>query len=221
MKPQHQLSKNNQLNTQGVVHYRVEQQTDGLGRISLLVDWERAPEPDHSYIADYFELHKSDSDVVIVLGKTEMPGGHGALRNKIEIYFPFHPFMNQFWKSSRRMHAALSKNFQEKGKTATAEGKLQAGPDAKIQTLAANNALVVMSAGQCVADFFLIPAKDIWMKTQKGGPLNITAIVRVFMSEHVLLGLLNRCDEVAQVLKQEIEISVAEEDDEVLESLDV
>jgi hypothetical protein len=87
-----------------------------------------------------------------------------------------------------------------------------------VQTLAANNALIVMSGGQCVMDFFLINAKDMWLKTRKGDPLNLDAIVRVFMSEHILLGLFSRWDEVAETLKGELDIPITEDDDEVVES---
>ncbi len=61
--------------------------------------------------------------------------------------------------------------------------------------------------------FFLIAAKDLWLKTKKGDPLNVNAIVRVYMSEQVLLGLLNRCDELAQALKVELDLPGLEDND--------
>jgi hypothetical protein len=213
------LAKMNQFNRSGTVHYRVDQREGGISAVSLSIDFERVPEPDHSYVADYFEVHRTDADVLMVFGKTDFPS-ETELRNKIEIYFPFHPFMHQLWKSSRKLEQSLQDGFEKKGKTAKSQGQLL-GHGVKVQTLTANNALIVNSGGQCVMDFFLIAAKDIWLKTQKGDPLNVNAIVRVFMSEHILLGLLKRCDEIAEELKNELEIPVGEDDDETLESLEL
>ena len=210
------LAKVNQFNRSGTVHYRVDQRENGIAGIMLSVDFDRAPVPENNYIADYFELHRCDADVLMIFGKKNFPS-ESELRNKIEIYFPFDPFVNQLWKSSRLMHKLLRENFEQKGKKAKEPGDLTSA-EAKVQTLTANNALVVMTAGQCVMDFFLINAKDLWLKTRKGDPLNVDAIVRVFMSEHILLGFLNRCDELAAELKDEFDVQLSEEDDEILES---
>ena len=213
------LAKMSQFNRSGTVHYRVEQRENGVSAVSLSIDFERVPEPEHSYIADYFEVHRTDADVLMVFGKMDFPS-ETELRNKIEIYFPFHPFMHQLWKSTRKLQRALLESFEKKGKIARTQGHLP-GSGAKVQTLAANNALIVNSGGQCVMDFFLISAKDIWLKTQKGDPLNVSAIVRVYMSEHILLGFLKRCDEVAEELKDELDIPVLEDDNETLESIEL
>ena len=211
------LAKTNQFNRSGNVYYRLDQLEGGESTVTLSVDFERVPVPENSYIADYFEVRRTDADVMMVFGKKDFPS-ETELRNKIEIYFPFHPFMHQLWKSARKMHKALQETFKKKGKTAKTSGNLRS-PEAKVQTLAANNALIVISGGQCVMDFFLIAAKDLWLKTRKGNPLNVDAIVRVFVSEHILLGFLNSCDELAQELKVELDIPVMEEDDEVVESV--
>ena len=213
------IAKTGQYNRSGTVHYRVDQREDGGGTVTLSVDFERAPEPDHSYIADYFEVHRADADIVMVFGKKDFPS-ETTLRNKIEIYFPFHPFMHQFWKSSRRLHRTLRERFENKGRTAKSAGTLKSDV-AKVQTLAANNALIVISAGQCVLDFFIIAAKDIWIKPKKGDPLNITALVRVFMSEHILLGFLNKCEEFAVDVNLELDIPVVEDDDEIVEPVEL
>ena len=211
------LAKTAQFNRSGNVYYRLDQREDGQSVVTLSVDFERVPVPESSYVADYFEVHRTDADVVMVFGKKDFPS-ETKLRNKIEIYFPFHPFVHQLWKSARKMHKAMQETFEKKGKTAKAPGTVTS-PVEKVQTLAANNVLIVMSGGQCAMDFFLIAAKDLWLKTKKGDPLNVDAIVRVFVSEHILLGFLNRCDELAQELKPELDFPVMEEDDEVVESV--
>jgi|ERR1035438_6517016 hypothetical protein len=213
------LAKMSQFNRSGAVHYRVEQRENGISAVTLSIDFERVPEPEHSYITDYFEVHRTDADVLMVFGKMDFPSDT-ELRNKIEIYFPFHPFMHQFWKSTRKLKQNLLESFEKKGRIAKSQGN-SSSVGTKVQTLAANNALVVNSGGQCVMDFFLIAAKDIWLKTKKGDPLNVSAIVRIFMSEHFLLGFLKRCDEIAEELKNELEIPVVEDDDETLESLEL
>jgi hypothetical protein len=213
------LAKMSQFNRSGAVHYRVEQRENGISAVTLSIDFGRVPEPEHSYITDYFEVHRTDADVLMVFGKMDFPSDT-ELRNKIEIYFPFHPFMHQFWKSTRKLKQNLLESFEKKGRIAKSQGN-SSSVGTKVQTLAANNALVVNSGGQCVMDFFLIAAKDIWLKTKKGDPLNVSAIVRIFMSEHFLLGFLKRCDEIAEELKNELEIPVVEDDDETLESLEL
>ena len=96
------LAKMSQFNRSGAVHYRVEQRENGISAVTLSIDFERVPEPEHSYITDYFEVHRTDADVLMVFGKMDFPSDT-ELRNKIEIYFPFHPFMHQFWKSTRKL----------------------------------------------------------------------------------------------------------------------
>jgi hypothetical protein len=213
------LAKTNQFNRSGNVHYRLDQRENGESAVTLLVDFEKAPVPERSYIADYFEVHRTDADVMMVFGKMDFPST-SELRNKIEIYFPFHPFLNQLWKSAQKMHAGLIANFEKTGKVAREPGKISK-PIEKVQTLAANNALIVTTAGQCVMDFFLIAAKDLWLKTKKGDPLNVDAIVRVFMSEHTLLGFLNTCDEIAKDLGGEYCLPTAEDNDEIVESIEL
>lgn len=209
------LAKTTQFNRSGNVHYRVDQREDGNVAVIMAVDFEHAPVPERSYIADYFEVHRTEADVMMVFGKKNFPS-ETELRNKLEIYFPVYSFFHQLWKSSRQMHESLGEVFANKGKLARTQGDLKSS-DLKVQTLTltANNALVVISGGQCVMDFFLISAKDLWLKTKKGDPLNVEAIVRIFMSEHLLLGLLNRFDEIAKELKPEVETPEMEGLDDV------
>lgn len=209
------LAKLSQFNRSGNVHYRLEER-EGGSLVTLNVDFERAPVPDRSYIADYFEVHRTEADVLMVFGKKEFPS-ESELRNKIEIYFPFHPFVQQLWQSSRKMHEGLREALEKRGKLAKPPGDL--ATKVNTMTLSANNVLIVNSGGQCVMDFFLISAKELWLKTKKGDPLNLDAIVRIFVSEQLLLGFLDQCDPLAQKLKGELEIPVLEDDHEIVESI--
>jgi hypothetical protein len=212
-------NRTSQFNRSGSVHYRLEQREDGAAAVTLTVDFERAPTPEHTYVADFFEVSRAESDVLIVFGKIDLPVAK-SLRNKIEIYFPFQPFVYQLWKSSRQMHELLVKSATEKGYVAAGTSAITSATD-KVQTLATNNALIVMGGGQCMMDFFLIAAKDLWIKTRKGDPLNMDALVRVYLNERLLLGFLDRCDAIAQDLVKELGITFAEDNDEDLELVDL
>jgi hypothetical protein len=212
-------NRTSQFNRSGTVHYRLEQHEDGAAAVMLTVDFERAPTPEHTYVADFFEVSRAESDVLIVFGKIDLPGAM-SLRNKIEIYFPFQPFVYQLWKSSRQMHEMLEKSATKKGYAVADPSRITSATD-KVQTLATNNALIVIGGGLCMIDFFLIAAKDLWIKTRKGDPLNMDALVRVYLNERILLGFLDRCDVIAQDLIKELGITFAEENDEDMELVEL
>ena len=210
-------NKISQFNRSGNVHYRVEQRDNGETGLMLQVDFDRAPEPDHSFVADFVEVSKTEADVLIVFGKIDLPSGK-KLRNKVELYFSFTPFVHQLWRSSRRLHAALANSMEQRGDVAKDSSGISSETE-KVMTLVTNNVLIVQASGQCLLDFFLISAKDLWVKTRKGDPLNVEGLVRVFINEHLLLEFMNRCDEIAQGLVKDLDITFSEDDDEVMESI--
>ena len=67
-------NRTSQFNRSGSVHYRLEQREDGAAAVMLTVDFERAPTPEHTYVADFFEISRAESDVLIVFGKIDLPG---------------------------------------------------------------------------------------------------------------------------------------------------
>jgi len=207
-------AKSGQVNRTGNVHYRVNQTEDGQMSLMLAVDFERAPTPDHTYVADFVEVSKAESDVLIVLGKIDLPSGK-RLRNKIEIYFPFHPFVYQLWKSSRKFHEMIRNSVPVKSPSLTQRDI--ASDTERVQTMTANNALMVRVGGQSMVDFFLISAKDMWVRTKKGDPLNMEALVRVYTNDRLLLRLLDACDTIAKGLIEELNLTITEGDDENLE----
>lgn len=212
-------NKSNQFNRSGSVHYHVEQRDDGSSAVTMMVDFERAPTPSHTYVADFSAVSRTESDVLIVFGKINLPVAK-SLRNKIEMYFPGQPFVYQLWKSSRKLHEMLLKSAAEKGNIAR-NPDVATSETEKVQTMAANNALIVVGGGQCMIDFFLVSAKDLWIKTRKGDPLDMEALVRVYLNERLLLEFLDRCDAIAQELVGELGITVAEDDDENVELVEL
>lgn len=211
------LTKSNQFNRSGVVHYRVDQQPNGLSAVTLKIDYELAPVPDHSFVADFAQLSREDSDILLVFGKIDLPG-RKVLRNKIELYFPFPPFVYQLWRSSRKLHEMLAVQVAQKGYIAKDYAGVSLETD-KVNSMATNNALIAAAGGQNMIDFFLISPKDVWIKPTKGDPLNMNALVRVYLNDFLLLDVLNRIDELAQPLAKELNITITEDDDHVVESL--
>jgi hypothetical protein len=212
-------NKTGQFNRSGVVHYRVDERQDGGTMVMLTVDFERAPTPEHTYVADFVEVSRADSDVLIVFGKIDFPG-QKSLRNKVEIYFPFRPFVYQLWRSSRVLHQQIQDSAVERAIAAKDCSAISSQAE-KVQTLVANNALIVITGGQCMFDFFLIAAKDLWLKTRKGDPLNMDALVRVYSSEPILLRFLDRCDAIAQELIRDLDLTDLEDIDENVESIEL
>jgi hypothetical protein len=208
------LVKPNQFNRSGPVHYRVDREVNGQHFMSLSVDYERAPVPERSYVADYFEISRADADVVLIFGKVDLPRGE-RLRNKIEIYFPFNLFVHQLWRSSRKYQESLESNRP----TRYMRNKEISSDTEKVQTISANNVLMLMSAGQCMLDFFLISAKDLWLKPQKSEPIGMEALVRVFTTAPIMLTLLEESDHIARQLVKDLDIALPEDEDEILESI--
>jgi hypothetical protein len=211
------LAKTNQYNRSGSVHYRIDAHAGGQTALSLSVDFDRAPVPDHSYVADFVEVSREQADVLIVFGKIDLPS-RKALRNKIELYFPFVPFVHQLWRSSRKFHEGLKQAITQKGHVVTVPNAISS-ETSKVQSFVTNACLMAQANGQCMLDFFLINPKDLWLKTRKGDALNLDALVRVFMNDYLIVELLDRCDEIAQALVTELEITFPENEDEIVESV--
>lgn len=211
--------KAGQFNRSGNVHYRVDTSDSGSSLVELSVDYERAPIPDHTYVADFFDVSQVESEVLILFGKLNTPSAT-SLRNKVEIYFPAETFVHQLWNTSRRLHEIVAARVKELGRTAKDCSAVSVETD-KVQTLTANNALVVLAGGQCMIDFFLISAKDLWIKTSKGDPLGLDALVRVYMNEPLLLGFLNRCDSVAKDLIANLNLALPEGNNENMEPIEL
>lgn len=211
------LAKTNQFNRSGSVHYRIEAREGGQTALSLTVDFDRAPAPDHSYVADFVEVSREQADVLIVFGKIDLPS-RKVLRNKIELYFPFVPFVHQLWRSSRKFHEGLKQTMAKKGYIAETPNTVSS-ETSKVQSFATNAALMAQANGQCMVDFFLINPKDLWLKTRKGDALNMDALVRVFMNDYLIVELLDRCDEIGKKLVTELDIAFPEGEDEIMESI--
>jgi hypothetical protein len=216
---QQQLAKTaGHMNRQGPVRY-VVRDAGGAGRptmIALGVAYDQAPVPEHYYVADYYQVIANDFAVLLIFGKLDHPQ-LDRLRNKIEIYFPVENFVRQLWKSSRDYQKGLEKYVSDNKAKPVSQSNVSAQTD-KVQTLQANNALIVQATGDCIIDFFYISPKDLWLKPQKSEPIGMEALVRVMVTASVMLGFLQECDKVARELIDKLEIKLEEDEDASLES---
>jgi hypothetical protein len=171
----------------------------------LGVDYERAPVPLHFYVADYFDLTEQDFRVLLTFGKLDTPS-RDRLRNKIEISFPTFMFVRQLWASSRDFHDTMGKFVATAGLTATAPGGVNNVATDKVQTLASNNVLMVLSAGDCMMDFYYVSIKDLYASSlqRRDKNVGIDAVARVICSPALLLGFLDACAPLASKLDERL-----------------
>ena len=184
--------------------------------VYLAVDYTEAPIPEHFYVADYTYAANLDSDALLVFGKgeqSEVP--QQKLRSKVEVFFPAITFVTQFWKSSREFHGVLRKFVEDH------HYQVHAAPSSdvhaeKVQTLHSNNALVVLSGGEAMIDFFYISPRDLYFKTRKNQEIRLEGLVRILLAPPLLLSLLDACAPIVDAFKQRF--PVEETGNEIMES---
>ena len=201
----------------GAVKYKVEGPEDNPTTVKLSIAYDEAPVPEHYYVADYFQIIPFDLEVLMIFGKLDYPNPQ-KLRNKIEIYFPVDLFIAQLWRSSREFEKTLVGYVDQHKAKIVEPGELPPETD-KVQTLHSNNVLMVLSAGQCMMDFFYISAKDLWLRPQRNEAIGIEALVRVLAPASVVLGFLREADKVVQAYVEKLGPTVmGEQANETVES---
>jgi hypothetical protein len=179
-------------------------------QLTLSVNYEHAPVPDHYYVCDYYQISIQGCDVLFVFGKLDHPRTD-RLRNKVEILFPATLFVQQLWKGSREFSKSLASYLEQQSLALVGSGSISSETD-KVQTLYSNNVLMIQSGVQCILDFFYLSEKDMWLKPPRNEPISIEALVRVMMQAPMLLGLLGDCDKVASELADAGIVSTEGED---------
>lgn len=169
-----------------------------LSNTMVAVDYSKAPVPPHYYVADYFEVVNLDPQVLFIFGKLDYPA-QDRLRSKLEIDFPALLFMAQLWKSQQEFHKTLRAYVKEFGYQAANQGSIS-GPVERIQTIHSNNALMIMTGGECMIDFFYMSPRDLALEAPRGGNISLEPLVRVITSPNILLGFLDACEPVAASL---------------------
>jgi hypothetical protein len=210
------LAKRHELIGSGPVSYRIIGQPEAPTGVYLAVDYTDAPVPDHFYVADYVYAANLDSDVLLVFGKgerSEIP--HEKLRSKVEVFFPASYFVNQFWKTSRDFHGTLRKLVEDQ------HYRVHGVPSSdvyaeKVQTLHSNNALIVLSGGEALIDFFYISPRDLYLKPRRNLAVGLEALVRILLAPPLLLSLLDACVPIVDAMKQRLPME--ETGNEIVES---
>jgi hypothetical protein len=192
------IARRDQFQGSGPVRYKIQTSKDGLQSAMLAIDYADAPVPTHYYVADYFEVANLDPRILFTFGKLNYPSDK-QLRNKLEIDFPAPLFVMQLWKSRADFHKLLKTFVQQNGYQAMNPGGLSE-PVEKVQTIHSNNALMILSAGDCMIDFFYLSPRDMALKAPKSEELYLEPLVRVMTSPNLLLGLLNACEPIAEDL---------------------
>jgi hypothetical protein len=217
------VAKPHQLSRGGVVRYKVDGPLENPTGISLSIAYEEAPVPEHYYVADFFQIVPQDLEILLIFGKIDHPKTD-RLRSKVEVVFPVDLFLRQLWKSSRAFQGTVT-DFVERYKSKASDPGGISLEVEKVQTVHANNCLMVLSAGHAMIDFFYISAKELWLRPKRNEPIAIEALVRVITSGSVLLGFLKEADRVAKTYVErlgteelELDVNGEEDKDENLES---
>jgi hypothetical protein len=187
------LARAEHWNTSGAVSYRLL----GSMGIELGMDYSKAPVPNHFYFADYLSVDEDSSQVMFTFGKLDKPLTD-QLRSKVEVYFNPAMFIKQFWASTREMHEKVKALAKARGFAAVPQAALLSAP--KVQTFQSNQVSMLMTEGECLADFFYISPKDLYYKPQKNEKIDVEALVRIILSPQLILSLLDRSQSVADNL---------------------
>jgi hypothetical protein len=200
----------------GPVSYRVIGQPEAPAGVILAVDYTEAPVPEHFYVADYVYAANLDSDVLLVFGKGERSEApQEKLRSKVEVFFPALSFVTQFWKSCRDFHGQLRKVVEDQHYRPHDVPSSDAYAE-KVQTLHSNNALIVLSGGEAMIDFFYISPRDLFLKTRKNQEVRLEALVRILLAPPLLLSLLDACTPIVGAFKGRFPLE--EKGNEIMES---
>jgi hypothetical protein len=208
------LVRRDQFLGSGPVRYKIETGSDGRISAKLAIDYAEAPVPLHYYVADYFEVANLDPRVLFVFGKLNYPD-RTRLRNKLEIDFPALLFIAQFWKSRAQFQETLRAFNRQLGYEPVRSGNISEAVD-KVQTIHSNNALMILSGGECMIDFFYLSPRDLSLKAPKGHDIALEPLVRVITAPDLLLGFLDACEPIAESLMRKF--GGDEGEDEALES---
>lgn len=181
-------------NASGAVRYRLL----GSTGIEIGMDYSKAPVPTHFYFADYLSVDEDSFQVMFTFGKLDKPLTD-TLRSKVEVYFNPVMFVKQFWVSTREMHKVAKTHLDAHGFTPVPPTALLTAP--KVQTFEANQISMLMTEGECIADFFYLSPKDLFYKPQKNEKIDLEALVRIILSPPLVLSLLDRAQPIAEKLQ--------------------
>jgi hypothetical protein len=168
--------------------------------LEIGVDYERAEVPDRRYYADYSNVIQARSGLSLVFGR--LVPGESTLRTKVEISFPETLFLLQLWRSSRKFHEQLEKEF--KAGRLPEIYKLQ---DTNIvQAFRANNVFMARMGDDAIMDFYYIAPPDIhFVRAGRRSDVHLEPIIRIAMPTALTLDFLEQCRPHAERLHDTVE----------------
>jgi hypothetical protein len=176
---------------------------DGTIRIQM----SKLRPPQNLYDADYAWATRRQGAVVSLFFAKGFPskkgGGDGTLRSRLELRYPYEPFMNHFWPNSRRFHEGLraylaDHPLEHEGLDNAPE--LSADRD---HSEWVNFDYLAHSGSQASLDFFHIAPSAIarFVQGQGSRDLEFTPVVRVHTTTFQLCRLLDSCEPIARELE--------------------
>jgi hypothetical protein len=190
--------------SKGPVQLRFVESEKGA-TLEIAVDYERADVPERRYYADFCSVVKARSGYSFTFGR--LTPGANALRTKVEISFPESLFVEQLWKSSRKLYDTLEREV---------DGKLlpPIGADFRdtdtVQGFRANNVFMSMLGDDSVMDFYYIAPPDIhFARTGRRSDVYLEPIIRIALPTALMYEFLQQCklhlDRMTNVTEQSLE----------------
>jgi len=161
------------------------------------IEYDKAEIPARSYFADYCDIVRGRTDLTFIFGRL-VPGTE-QLRTQIEISFSETMFVNQLWGSSRDFEGVVRK-LVSSGSLSPVKNVVSSD---KVQTFRASS--VFMAASQeAVMDFYYISPGDMhFFVAGKRGEIPLEPVIRVALSNALMLEFLERCHPFAEALRAE------------------
>ncbi|MBI3935028.1 MAG: hypothetical protein HY316_10080 [Acidobacteria bacterium] len=157
-------------------------------RVEMGVDYQKAAVPDRAYYADYCDVVKDRTGIVLLFGK--LIAGTTRLRTMIEIAFPREMFQRQLWHTSSGFRATLRSMPQE----VRVEPLKDVEPTDKVQTFRSNNVFMGLWGEDSVMDFYFISPRDFYSWKSSGSEITLEPVVRVVLATGVMFEFFEKCE---------------------------
>jgi hypothetical protein len=180
---------------------------NGDGTVS--VDPTRLEVPQNLYVAKHAWVEPAE-DAISLFFAQSAPNASGNLLSCVEVEYQLERFHSQLWEPSREFHERLRANVSRlpavKGRRETTDVAAVRTKEAEQYAfVAANYSFFVQSGSQATLDFYLLPPNSAFLyeKTKDLSRLVFEPKVRVHLSAHELLRLMDACAPFAEDLGQQ------------------
>ena len=182
---------------------------DGAIRVaadgSLRIDPTRMLPPQNIYDADYAWVERRLGAVSLFFAKGYPGKSPKKLRTRVELRYPYGPFLNHFWGNSRQFHERLrtyvTANPFEAEPTTAKPSEMEADRDHSDWV---NFDYLAHTGSEAALDFFHVPPSGIARFAQGQGTsgLTLTPVLRIHTTAYQLCSLLDACAPIAKQLEE-------------------